>query len=87
MLNHLYELLALKLPTDEEELIKWTLCMSNFAATIPGDDLKDVLIKTENPSDSEKEDIISWTPKEIASLVVSLSAIGGTVGGISFLVY
>ena len=87
LLNHSYEMLALPLPTDEEKLQVWTLTMSNFAATIPGDDLKDIIVKTENASDDEKKDINSWTPGEIANLVVSMSAIGGTIGGVSYLIY
>ena len=87
LLNHAYEMLALPLPTDEEKLRVWTLTMSNFAVTIPGDDVKDIVVKTENPSDDEKKDIDKLSPEEIANLVVSMSAIGGTVAGISFLIY
>ena len=72
LLNHSYEMLALPLPTDEEKLQVWTLTISNFAATIPGDDLKDIIVKTENASEDEKKDINSWTPAEIANLVVSM---------------
>ena len=87
LMNHSYEMLALPLPTDEEKLQVWTLTMSNFAATIPGDDLKDIIVKTENASEDEKKDIDTWSPGDIANLVVSMSAIGGTVVGISYLLY
>ena len=49
LLNRDYEMLALPLPTDEEKLRMWTLTMSNFAVTIPGDDIKDIVVKAENP--------------------------------------
>ena len=57
-----YDRLKLTLPADEDSLKAWVYFMANYAATVPGgpDDFKDIVIKVENPTPAEKDDIDSW---------------------------
>ena len=84
-----YDRLKLTLPADEDALKAWTYYMVNYAATVPGgaDDFKEIVIKVENPTPSEKDDIDKWSPADIVNTVIGVSVIGGTIGAVSLIVY
>ena len=84
-----YDRLKLVLPADEDSLKAWTYYMVNYSATVPGgaDDFKEIVIKVENPSASEKDDIDKWSPADIVNTVLGVAVIGGTIGAVSLIVY
>ena len=49
--------------------------------------MKEIIIKVENPSASEKDNINTWSPADIVNTVIGVAVIGGSIGAVSFLVY
>ena len=84
-----YDRLKMVLPADEDALKAWVYCMVNYAATVPGgiDDMKEIIIKVENPNPSETDNINTWSPADIVNTVIGVAVIGGSIGAVSFLVY
>ena len=72
-----YDRLKLVLPADEDALKAWVYCMVNYSATVPGgaDDMKEIIIKVENPSAAEKDNINTWSPADIVNTVIGVAVV------------
>ena len=67
-----YERLAFTLPAGEDALKAWTYCTVNYAANSSWRirRFQTIIIRVENPSPSEKEDIDKWSPADVVSTVI-----------------